>query len=163
MKQLLSFSMLLVLIATPAFGAGSSGISNETGRDIRYYNQGVELMLDKNFPAAERKFRLALAERDRFAEAHNNLAYVLRKQGANEFEEALAHYNQAIKLNAKLPQPYMYRGVLFVQMGRVDRAEQDLETLKGLDAALAGELAYVIANGREKEPERFFGVTPVMD
>jgi tetratricopeptide (TPR) repeat protein len=155
-------TLVLILTATPAIGAGSSTITSDTGRDIRLYNQGVALMLDKDFSAAERKFRQALAENDRLAEAHNNLAYVLRKQGPENFEEALKHYNRAISLKAYMAQPYMYRGVLFVQMGSLEKARADLETLEGLDASLARELAYVIANGREKEPEQFFGVSETL-
>lgn len=56
----------------------------------------------------------------------------------------------------------MYRGVLCVQMGRLDNARRDHATLTTLNPELAAELEYVIANGREKEPERFFGVSRKM-
>ncbi len=46
-----------------------------------------------------------------------------------------------------------------MQMGQPDQARKDHATLNGLDAALAAELQYVIENGREKEPEQFFGVS----
>lgn len=163
MKNLLIAVLLVIMATGPLYGAGSSSITTSQGKDIRLYNQGVELMLDKNFTAAERKFRQALSERERFAQAHNNLAYVLRKQGPAQFEEALEHYNRAVRLDGNLTQPYMYRGVLFVQMGRVELAEKDLDTLTKLDASLANELAWVIKNGREKEPERFFGVSRTFD
>ncbi|MGB5985447.1 MAG: tetratricopeptide repeat protein, partial [Desulfobacterales bacterium] len=91
---------------------------------------------------------------------HNNLAYVLRKQGPDFFEEALKHYTRAIELKPDLAQPYMYRGVLFVQMGNKEAALQDHEKLLTLDEKLAQELQYVIENGMEKEPEQFFGVSP---
>jgi len=163
MKNLLIALLLVIMAAGPVYGAGSSSITTSQGKDIRYYNQGVKLMLDKNFEAAERKFRQALSERERFAQAHNNLAYVLRKRGPAQFEEALEHYNRAVRLDGNLAQPYMYRGVLFVQMGRVELAAKDLDMLTKLDASLANELAWVIENGREKEPERFFGVSRTMD
>ena len=159
MKTTAIIILVLVLAAAPVFGAGSSAISSEKGRDVRLYNQGVALMLDKNFTAAEGKFRQALAENSRFSEAHNNLAYVLRKQGPAHFGEALQHYNRAIGLKRYMAQAYMYRGVLFVQMGQPEKARADLATLEGLDASLARELAYVIDNKREKEPEQFFGVS----
>ncbi len=47
-------------------------------------------MLDKKFVKAEKQFREAFEIKERFAEAHNNLAYTLRKQGADHFDEALA-------------------------------------------------------------------------
>ena len=36
------------------------------------------------------------------------------------------------------------------------------EKLLAMGSPLADELEYVVANGREKEPEQFFGVSPKM-
>jgi tetratricopeptide (TPR) repeat protein len=147
------------LLISPLYGAGLGTLDSEVGSDMKYYNKGVKLMLNKKFSSAEKWFRKALASREQFAEAHNNLAYVLRKQGADHFEESLKHYNRAIEIQPNLPQPYMYRGVLYVQMVKIDLAKKDHLKLKSLDASLAAELQYVIENGREKEPEQFFGVS----
>src|SRR6476620_1402622 len=48
-----------------------------------------------------------------FAEAYNNLAFTLRKQGSANFQKSLAYYNKAIQLKPKLAEAYMYRGVLY--------------------------------------------------
>lgn len=159
MKTLITIFIMSALLISPAYGAGSGTIEPTVSRDIKYYNKGVELMLNKKFSSAEKRFRKALASRERFAEAHNNLAYVLRKQGPDHFEESLRHYNRAIELNPSLAQPYMYRGVLYVQMGKMSLAQKDHVKLKDLDESLAVELQYVIENGEEKEPEQFFGVS----
>jgi tetratricopeptide (TPR) repeat protein len=159
MKTLITIVVTFALLISPAYGAGSGTIEPTVSSDIKYYNKGVELMLDKNFSSAEKRFRKALAYRERFAEAHNNLAYVLRKQGPDHFGESLKHYNRSIELNPSLSQPYMYRGVLYVQMGKMSLAQKDHVKLKDLDEALALELQYVIENGREKEPEQFFGIS----
>jgi Flp pilus assembly protein TadD len=121
--------------------------------------RGVKLMLAKKFAKAEKQFRRSLRINERFAEAHNNLAYTLRKQGERHYEEALAHYNRAIELKPGLPEPYMYRGVLHIQMGNRDLALKDHKTLLSLIPSLAEELETVITEGREKEPEQFFGVS----
>jgi Flp pilus assembly protein TadD len=160
MKIILVTIGLLTLLAAPAFGAGSPSMTPSVDKEIQYYNKGVDLMMNKKFSKAEKQFRKALDRKERFAEAHNNLAYVLRKQGPEHYEEALSHYNRAIAINPRLSQPYMYRGVLYMQMGDTDAARKDLATLTGMDPGLAKELAYVIENGREKEPEQFFGVSP---
>ena len=149
-----------LLLASMSLGAGSGSIQSEVGKDIKLYNRGVDLLMAKEFTSAEKQFRKALKERRDFAEAHNNLAYVLRKQGPDHYEEALDHYNRAVDLKPQLAQPYMYRGVLYVQMGNTELALKDHEVLTRLNPGLAGELAYVIENGKEKEPEQFFGVTP---
>jgi len=139
--------------------ARSSAKSPAVANDVKLYNEGVRLMLAKQFAKAEKQFRESLSINERFAEAHNNLAYTLRKQGVQHFEEALAHYNRAIELSPDLPEPYMYRGVLHLQMGNRSLALKDHKMLLPLKPILAKELENVIAEGREKEPEQFFGVS----
>jgi tetratricopeptide (TPR) repeat protein len=162
MKKLIA-CIIFSMFATGALAAGSSSVSPALSKDIKHYNNGVKLMLDKEFADAEKEFRRALDVNESFAEAHNNLAYTLRKQGADHFDEALQHYNRAIELNPRLAEPYMYRGVLYVQMGDKTAALADHQTLVNMKSPLAPELEYVVVNGREKEPEQFFGVSREMD
>jgi len=159
MKPTIIFIILTAFFGSQAMAAGSSSVAPSDDKDVKYYNKGVTLMLDKKFAKAEKQFRKAIKQNESFAEAHNNLAYTLRKQGSAKFDEALTHYNRAIQLKATLPEPFMYRGVLHVQMGNRDLALQDHQTLLALNPDLAGELEYVIKAGREKEPEQFFGVS----
>ena len=158
MRHILLSLLICIGLSAPAFGAGSPS-KPSVAPEVKDYNNGVNLMLDKEFNKAEAQFRKVLSRKDKFAEAHNNLAYVLRKQGPELFDEALAHYNRAIELNPKLPEPYMYRGVLYVQMNNKNMAEKDYQTLRQMSPDLADELRYVIDNGKEKEPEQFFGVS----
>ena len=151
--------LMTTLGASTAFGASSGSEAPSVDPEIQQYNKGVQLLMNKKFEKAEKRFRRALAEREAFAEAHNNLAYVLRKQGPEHYAEALGHYNRAIELNPDLPEPYMYRGVLHVQMENMTLAKKDHETLRSLSPKLSDELAYVIEHKREKEPEQFFGVS----
>jgi tetratricopeptide (TPR) repeat protein len=112
---------------------------------VNAYNDGVKLLLEKRYAAAQARFEAALALDDRLAEAHNNLAFSLRIQGAGNFDAALRHYNRALELKPDLAQAYMYRGVLFTQMGDLARARADQERLFQLDRKLAAQLAAVIA------------------
>jgi hypothetical protein len=57
----------------------------------------------------------------------------------------------------------MYRGVLYIQMGNKDLALKDHSKLVAMNSPLAAELEYVVVNGREKEPEQFFGVSRSID
>jgi hypothetical protein len=153
--------LLLACLPLPVI-AGSSEpapVAPSTPAYILDYNAGTKLLRAKKFAAAQPLLEAAIAAKSDYAEAHNNLAYVLRKQGAANFPTALEHYTRAIALKPTLPQPYMYRGVLFVQLDRLDDARADLATLKSLQSSLASELAWVIENRKEKEPEQFFGVT----
>jgi tetratricopeptide (TPR) repeat protein len=77
-------------------------------------------------------------------------AILLRKQGPQNYSQALEHYNKAIQLKPNLAEAYEYRGVLFLKMGRKVEAEKDLATLKTLNPKLATELEHVIQTGNEE-------------
>ena len=119
---------------------------------VAAYNDGVKLMLDKQFAAAQQKFEEALRLDNRLAEAHNNLAFSLRMQGTHNFDRALKHYNRALELKPTLVQAYMYRGVLFTQMGDLARARADHAKLLAFDKALAAKLEAIIAGGSGRDP-----------
>jgi Flp pilus assembly protein TadD len=106
-----------VLLRSPAVPAVESdplpapkGTPHE--RAISVYNEGVSLMRDKHYTAAQEKFEQALALDETLAEAHNNLAFSLRQQGTHNFARSLHHYNRALELKPDLARAYMYRGVL---------------------------------------------------
>ena len=113
-------------------------------RAVRTYNEGVGVLLQRRYPEAQRLFEQALQLDEALAEAHNNLAYSLRMQGAQHFDRSLQHYNRAIELEPTLAQAYMYRGVLFTQIGDLARARADHATLLGLDRGLAAKLQQAI-------------------
>jgi tetratricopeptide (TPR) repeat protein len=130
----------------------------EVSREMRLFDSSLNHLLAMRLAPAQRGFERVLRMDENFAEAHVNLAFVLRKQGEDFFERALLHYNQAIELNEELAEAYMYRGVLFVKMGEIDKALQDHARLLELNEDFATELQWVVENGREKEPEQFFGI-----
>ena len=158
-SRCIGFAAVMILAALPAVGAGSAkqAVRKDSDPSITIYNQGVELMLAKRFPEAQAKFEQAVKENPRFAEAHNNLGYTLRKQGAANYQKSLEHYNTAIELKPKLAEAYMYRGVLYTEMGRKVDAEADRAALQKLNPQLAKELAEVIKTG--KEEDRFYGLS----
>jgi tetratricopeptide (TPR) repeat protein len=139
----------LALACLPVRAVESDPLPVPTGtpreKAVTTYNDGVALLLEGNYAAAQAKFEAALAQDERLAEAHNNLAFALRMQGTANFDRSLRHYDRALELKPALAQAYMYRGVLFTQMGDVARARADHERLRKLDARLADELEAVIA------------------
>ncbi len=116
---------------------------------VMAYNEGVSLLVARQFANAQSRFEAALKLDQQLAEAHNNLAFALRMRGRHNFSASLAHYNRAIELKPTLAQAYVYRGVLFTQQGDLPKARQDLERLRGLDAKLATELERVVNGGSE--------------
>jgi tetratricopeptide (TPR) repeat protein len=164
MKTLFAFCVFTSICLFSASGAGSgtagsSGepVFKEESSAVSLYNQGVDLMRGQKWAQAQAKFEQAVKADPKFAEAHNNLAFTLRKQGSANFQKSLEHYNKAIQLNSKLAEAYMYRGVLFTQMGRKTDAESDLLVLKKLNPHLAQELAEFMKTG--KEDDELYGAT----
>jgi tetratricopeptide (TPR) repeat protein len=162
-------AVALLAIGLGAVAAGSAAIENDpfpvppggaAERSVSAYNAGVKLMVERRYAAAQQKFEEALAADERLAEAHNNLAFSLRMQGAVNRERALKHYNRALELKPRLAQAYMYRGVLFTQMGNLERARADHAKLLALDPELAGKLERVIAGAR---PDEYDGLAPQYD
>ena len=73
-------------------------------------------------------------------------------QSAANRERALRHYDRALQLKPDLAHAYMYRGVLFTQMGDLARARADHAQLLKLDRALAAKLERVMAGaGRDDD------------
>ena len=143
---------LIVLLGAPTlYAAGSKPKEQPKDTAESVFNKGVESMKAGDYAAAAESFGKAVELKDDFAEAHNNLAYSLRKQGADHHKAALEHYNKALELNPELAQAYHYRGVLHVLSGDPEAAKADHEALLGLDHELADALAKVIASGEEPE------------
>ena len=155
----LSFSAVSFAGPSPKQSAPQKAQKSPRAQMIMAYNAGVTLMLSSKHAAAQSKFEQSLKYDSNFAEAHNNLAYVLRKQGKMNYNKSLKHYNKAITLKPQMAEAYMYRGVLHVQMNQIDRANKDLEQLYALKSPLAKELAYVVKTQEEKQPAQFFGVS----
>jgi tetratricopeptide (TPR) repeat protein len=146
-----------VLLLSPAVGAIETDplpVPKGTPREraIIEYNEGVQLMRDKHYTAAQEKFEQALGLEETLAEAHNNLAFSLRLQGSHNFKRALQHYDRALELKPDLARAYMYRGVLYTQLGDLARARADHAKLLALDQELAVKLERIIAgtSGRDE-------------
>ena len=150
MRKIVLTLLVAVLAAGPVLAAGSKEKTSDKPGTAEY-NAGVALMKKKDFAAAQSKFEAALAIDAKLAEAHNNLAYSLRKQGPDNFDLALKHYNRAIELDPKLAEAYMYRGVLHALMGDEERALADHAKLVDLDRKLAEALKGAIASGEEPD------------
>jgi tetratricopeptide (TPR) repeat protein len=147
---LFTLLVALVLAATPALAAGSKKVEEDKA-GAEDYNAGVKLMKKGEYAEAQERFEAALAENESFAEAHNNLAFSMRKQGEQNWQKALEHYNRAVDLNPKLAEAYMYRGVLYSLMGEEAKALADHATLLKLDRKLAEALQAAIASGEEPD------------
>jgi len=158
-RNLLGICTFTALTTLPLFGAGSEKIptpatspqAKQQNPAINAYNEGVDLMQAKQFAKAQAKFEEAVKLNPGFAEAHNNLAFTLRKAGSQNYQVSMEHYNKAIQLKPKLAEAYMYRGVLYAIMGRKPEAQADLTVLQKLNPHYAKELEDFIKTGKENE------------
>ena len=141
----------VALIAAPVMGAGTPKKEKPKDTAESLYNTGIDHLKKGDYAGAAAKFGAAVEMKDDFAEAHNNLGYSLRKQGAEHYDAALEHYNRALELNPNLAQAYHYRGVLHALAGDEDAAKADHAKLLDLDRELADELKKVLASGEEPE------------
>ena len=161
-------SISTLLLGSTAFAGGSSPSKPKADAQpaekqaIKIYNKGIDELRRSDYKAAASKFRLAIQKNGDFAEAHNNLAFALRKQGSQEFDTALEHYQTAVDLQPEMAEARMYRGVLYLALDKTSLAEKDLEWLEANSPSLAKELQWVFVNGREKEPPHLFGVSEKM-
>jgi tetratricopeptide (TPR) repeat protein len=163
--QATAAAVALVFVTAAAHAVESDPLPVPAGgtreQAIVSYNAGVKLMVERHFAEAQAKFEETVRLHEALPEAHNNLAFSLRMQGAHNFERALTHYNRAIELEPRLAQAYMYRGTLFVQKGDLARARADHARLLELDRELAAKLARAIdepGSGNEYE-----GLAPQFD
>lgn len=169
-KLLLLLALLLAPLAlasssapanpSPSGGSssGSSKSSRTDGPELSFYNDGTLLLFQKQWAGAAKQFAAAVAINPKLAEAHNNYAYVLRKQGPENYAKSLEHYNKAIELKPKMAEAYMYRGALYSLMGKADLASADYDTLVKFKSKLAPHLKKIMETGQEEEPEQFYGV-----
>ena len=172
MKKL---TLLLLLAATtlaigspsasssPPPATNDSGGSGKSSRhdppELSFYNDGTRMLFQKQWAAAQKQLEAAVAMNPKMAEAHNNLAYVLRKQGEANYAASLEHYNRAIELKPKMAEAYMYRGALYALSGKADLAKADYDMLVKMKSKLAPHLQKIMDTGKEEEPEQFYGVT----
>ena len=167
-KSLLVLSLVATAIASaspstpppppPSTGGGGSAPSRRDALEVTFFNDGTVMLFKKQWAAAQQQFEAALAINEKMAEAHNNLAYVLRKQGPDRYAASLQHYNRALELKPKLAEAYMYRGALYALSGKADLARADYDTLVKMKSKLAPHLKKVMDTGTEEEPEQFYGV-----
>ena len=151
-RKSLTLATLLFLAFGSQLWAAAAPKKDDDGKAAHnHYNKGVDLLESGDYAAAQKAFEKAIKAKEDFAEAHNNLGYVLRRQGEENYKAALEHYNHALDLDPKLAEAYMYRGVLHALSGDEDSARKDLEKLNELNRELGDHLLQVLASGEEPE------------
>jgi tetratricopeptide (TPR) repeat protein len=145
-RKLFVFIFCFLSISASAFGAGSdsnSSSSSASGGESSYGGGGGEGPTTKPDPLRKVK---RLIYQERYSEAYNLLGalitpeieddrqnlmgFTARKSG--DYSTAKKHYAAALKLSPKHVGALEYQGELFIALGDLDSAAQNLEKIKSI-------------------------------
>jgi tetratricopeptide (TPR) repeat protein len=115
----------LVPVAPPAAHAADSGPSNDTP-DLRTVRAAIKA---KKFDAALAELR-PMAEKYKHPDVYSLMGFALRKTG--DRPQAMVYYLKALDMNPSHKGALEYQGELFVELGQIDKAKENLAKLNHL-------------------------------
>ena len=157
--------LLFILIASPAFSAGSSGGSSGGGEEkpITQY-QVAEKMIKKakkfekknKIDKAQKHYKKAigylLKHNKEFPADPNTLNYLgFAHRKIGDYENAEIYYSMGLELDPKHIGINEYMGELFVATNRLDKAKERLAVLKDCNRKEYKELKLVIEGKKESK------------
>ena len=157
--------LLFILIASPAFSAGSSGGSSGGGEEkpITQY-QVAEKMIKKakkfekknKMDKAQKHYKKAighlLKHNKKFPSDPNTLNYLgFAHRKVGDYENAEIYYSMGLALDPKHVGINEYMGELFVVTNRLDKAKERLAVLKDCNCKEYKELKLVIEGKKESK------------
>ena len=157
--------LLFILIASPAFSAGSSGGSSGGGEEKPITQYQVAEKMIKKAKKFEKKNKMDKAQKHyKKAIGHllkhnkkfpsdpdtlNYLGFAHRKVG--DYENAEIYYSMGLELDPKHVGINEYMGELFVVTNRIDKAKERLAVLKDCNCKEYKELKLVIEGKKESK------------
>ena len=130
MKKLTSIVVATLLLSQPLFAAGgyssgTSSASTNTSKDP--FAAVYQLIEAKKFAEAHKVLEI-LNVPTKQADKFNLLGFTARKSG--DLDKARAYYNRALEINPKHVRALEYQGELFLQLGKLADAKQNLEKIQ---------------------------------
>ena len=123
--------LALAFAGSPALvSAADVETTTPAGSALADYAAGRAAIEVKQWKRASDHLRKAVERDAKNADAWNLLGFTQRKLG--EFDAAGVAYDTALTINPAHLGALEYQGELFLQTGAVDRAKDNLETLRGL-------------------------------
>ena len=123
-RSILAFALCLSLGAGPALAMSTGGSESKQNPD---YAQAEKLVEAGKYTDAIPLLQKSLAADPTNADAYNLLGYSHRKLG--DVELALTHYGKALELDPKHRGANEYLGELYLELGRLDEAQERLVVL----------------------------------
>jgi tetratricopeptide (TPR) repeat protein len=148
-------SVLLMMMAVSAFGAGSSsgggsggsggsgggsgmGSSRNPVTATQWYDNGYQLSQSAKYDDAIVSFKKAIALNANYAEAYNMLGFCTRKLGNTA--DAFTFYDKALALKPNFPEAREYYGEAYLQAGDLTKAIQQYVILEKAGSKYAKDL-----------------------
>lgn len=112
-----------------AAGLGSSNTATNSPSEQELEAAKTEMRAGR-YEAALPILESAKAKDPKNADVHNLLGYAHRK--LDHYDQAAASYNMALSLNPDHKQALEYQGEMYLKLGKLAEAEQNLKKLDGL-------------------------------
>ena len=112
-----------------------------------------------NWTKAIAEFTSAVKTDANSADAHNMLAYSLRKQAKPNLAKSFEHYGIALKLDPKHKGAHNYIGVAYLQDGKPDMAKPHLAALESICAKQCDEYKDLARAMASYKPDMAFSLS----
>ena len=130
MKKLISIILTTLFLSQPLFAAGgySSGTSSASTNTSKDPFAAVYQLIEVKKFAEAHKALENLNVPTKQADKFNLLGFTARKSG--DLEKAGSYYKRALEINPKHVRALEYQGELFLQVGKLADAKQNLEKIQ---------------------------------
>lgn len=136
--------LLIVALLPFIIGAGTPSQSTprapSTPKHVKFLNEGVKAQNQKDYERAVKLYQKALRAKPDYPDALNNLGFSLRSIAMQYLNDAMKHYNKALKLQSNHEGALEYQGELYVWRGELLKADQNYQRLRRLNSREAAEL-----------------------
>jgi len=127
-----------LLVAASVAATGANAIDNVTSRDAPDLASVRAKIKAKDFKAALAELTPML-ETNQHADVYNLMGFSLRKSG--DYQQAYTFYRKALEFDPDHKGALEYLGELYVEIGQVEKAKENLAQLKRLCPGGCEELA----------------------
>jgi cytochrome c-type biogenesis protein CcmH/NrfG len=129
MKKLNLLSILLVMLGSSSIWGADTTSTPAPAIDPEY-TRAQQMVQRKEWAPAAQVLEAFIRANPRSADGFNLLGYSYRN--LQRMDEALAAYNQALKLEPKHKGAHEYIGIAFIQLGQLAKAREHLVALDNI-------------------------------
>ncbi len=133
----ITITSFLSISTTFAAGSSSSDKNNKNAHSKEYY-EAVKLIKSENYDNALIILQALIKDKPNDADIHNYLGFSFRKMG--ELKKSSFHYEKALKINPKHLGALEYQGELYLALGDIEKAKENLNRIDDICYTQCSEL-----------------------